>query len=732
MAVRTMKKSKLNQAVLQLISLSSSSLILYASNVHAEVADVQQLATIVVEAKQNANNDGNANTHLTGFANQEVAKIPASVSVIGADLIAEQQAKVLSDVIKNDAAMGDNYAPIGYYPNVVARGVVLDNGSGYLINGQLIRGEQNVALENKQQVDILKGFTAIQSGMSTAGGVINYVTKRPEALRNLNMSVDQHGDNQIAVDVGGFAGEQQQFGYRINLANQNSRPYVEHSKGERQFGALAFDWQIDDKSKLEFDIESQRQQQRSVPGYQLLNGEVPTDVKWERLLGYQSDSKPVTNKSLNSSLQYQYQFNDQWKGRLVAAHSKVVIDDYSSFAWGCSTASCAFTGNPVGFDKNGNYDIYDYRNSGDTFQTNQFKAVVEGEFQTADIGHSLFVELAQTQKKHRQGEGLNLLVGTGNIYSDEIKKIAEADLDYTYATIEAVRLDSAQTALTLLDQIAWNTQWSTIVGGKWIHLNEKAYVADAQTRKTALDQFLPQLALMFAPWENTNFYASYSKGLSDGATAPWYSKNAGETLEPIHSRQYEIGVKQQLNDYLLTAALFDIKKDNQSIDYKAQDDQRFIQQGQQHNYGIELGIDGRMTQALKISSSMTYTKAELKNVANPQYKGHQLQNVPKFRFSSFAVYDIAAVEGLSALGGIRYTSSKSANRDATASVAGYTVVDLGAAYRFNVNRYDTTVRFNLDNVFNKKYWRDVGGFVGDDYLFLGAPRTAKLALDIQF
>ncbi len=157
-----------------------------------------------------------------------------------------------------------------------------------------------------------------------------------------------------------------------------------------------------------------------------------------------------------------------------------------------------------------------------------------------------------------------------------------------------------------------------------------------------------------------------------------------------------------------------------------------MDQGQQHNYGLELGVGGRINEALKISSSMAYTYAKLIDISNPDYQGHQLQNVPKLRFSSYAAYDIAAIEGLSVLGGLRYSSSKFANKEGTAKVAGYSVVDLGAAYRFDLNRYATTVRFNLDNVFNKKYWRDAGGFIGDDYLFLGAPRTAKLALDINF
>ena len=69
------------------------------------------------------------------------------------------------------------------------------------------------------------------------------------------------------------------MGYRINLA-QEIHPYVEHTNGKRLFGSLALDWNISDRSKLELDIESQRQRQRSVPGYQLLDGKtVPTGVE---------------------------------------------------------------------------------------------------------------------------------------------------------------------------------------------------------------------------------------------------------------------------------------------------------------------------------------------------------------------------------------------------------------------------------------------------------------------
>jgi len=42
-----------------------------------------------------------------------------------------------------------------------------------------IAGEQDVPLENKQSVEFLKGIAGVESGVAAAGGLIDYVTKRP-------------------------------------------------------------------------------------------------------------------------------------------------------------------------------------------------------------------------------------------------------------------------------------------------------------------------------------------------------------------------------------------------------------------------------------------------------------------------------------------------------------------------------------------------------------------------
>ncbi len=707
----------------------ASSIALMTSVVYANEAEVSQLPTISVNATQNTDDlYSSKKVNLSGFQTGDIKKIPASITTITSERMADQHAKTLTDVVKNDSSLGDGYAAIGYYPNFVARGFSLDLGSSYLVNGHNIRGEQNVALENKERVEILKGISAIQSGMSTPGGVVNYVTKRPADVKSVTIDANSEGGYTLATDVGGFLNDK--FGYRINLAHESIHPNVDHANGKREFGSVALDWKINDRSKLLFDIEAQHQSQRSVPGYQLLDGQVPTNVDEDRLLGYQSWSKPVVNNSINASLKYQYAFNDQWNGSLSASQSRVVIDDNSAFPWGCYNDNCEVTGLGNTFDKHGNYDIYDFRSPDDTRITNQFAAGLNGQFNTANIQHQVALELQRTYKTLKHHTPLNVAVGTGNIYQDTVDYSPSSDnLGDRYKALE-----SDQTAFTLSDRVQFNDQWSTLLGGKLIHLDEQAYTPDGQqSRDTDLNKFLPQLALMYSPSVTTNLYASYAKGLSDGGEAPWFAEeNAYQVLAPRNSEQFELGVKQQVRNFLLTAAIFDLKQDNQYTTTNSEGKLEFVEQGEQHNQGIELGLTGALTDTVDVSSGITYTKSRLVDVDTDSYKGHQTQNVPKLRATAQLSYKVPSVEGLRLLSGMQYSSSKYANKEATAKVGGYSVFNIGAAYKTNFAGHDTTFRFNIDNLFNKKYWRDVGPFMGDDYLFLGNPRTAQFSTTFNF
>jgi len=80
---------------------------------------------------------------------------PVSATVVTRDLLTDQFSRVLSDVVKNDASIGEDYAPVGYYGDFQIRGFTIDLATGLQINGMVIAGEQDVPLENKERVEFL-------------------------------------------------------------------------------------------------------------------------------------------------------------------------------------------------------------------------------------------------------------------------------------------------------------------------------------------------------------------------------------------------------------------------------------------------------------------------------------------------------------------------------------------------------------------------------------------------
>ena len=665
-----------------------------------------------------------------GFEAAPLLDTPAAISVFTDALIKDQQARLLSDVLKNDASVGESYAPVGYYENFVVRGFSLNSASSYKINGRTITGEQNVGLENKQQVELLKGLAGLQSGVSEPGGVVNYVTKRAADVRSVTLSTDDRGSGYMAADVGGWFGSEQQFGLRANFAHEDIHSYVEHANGQRDFASVAFDWNISPDALLQLDVEYQNKEQRSVPGYQLLGGsELPHHASPKKLLAHQSGSKPVTIDSLNINGNFEYRFSDSWKGSLSASRSKVVIDDYSSFAWGGCTIGCVTPNVGNYFTPEGGYDIYDFRSPDDTRRNDEVQAALSGNFNTGKIGHELAVGTSAFRRVVDNREAINHWLGSGNIDSEP------ENLDRYEGALKDShrRLDSRQYGVFFNDRISFNEQWQTVLGGREVRLDEKTFdSAGDTTRHTQRYEFLPQAALIYKPVQNMTLYTRYSKGLSLGGEAPWFASNAFEILAPTVSRQIEAGIKYDWQRISLSATLFQIRQAYQYSQPQADDTFTYVQQGQQKNTGLELAANGWATDRLQIAASVAAIRARVTGSGTPEYEGHQTINVPTLRASLYGDYALPWVDGLALLGGVQYSGKKYASQLGETQADAYAIFNIGSRYSTRIDGYDTVFRLTVDNLFDKRYWRDVGEYMGDNYVFQGAPLTARLSASINF
>jgi len=258
-----------------------------------------------------------------------------------------------------------------------------------------------------------------------------------------------------------------------------------------------------------------------------------------------------------------------------------------------------------------------------------------GLFNTGSLAHELTFGSSALRRVVDKRESINEWIGTGNINLEpENFPRYDGPLNDSHRS-----LDSRQYGLFLTDRISFNEQWQTVLGGREVRLDEKAFDDQGnESRHTQQYVFLPQVALIYKPRPDTSLYASYSKGLSLGGEAAWFSSNADEVLPPTTSRQLELGIKRDFQRLSLTAALFQITQD---LQYNRPNDDgttTFVQQGKQKNVGLELSANGRVTSDLQVSASVAAIRAQVSGSGTDEYDGHQAINVPKLRASLHADY----------------------------------------------------------------------------------------------
>lgn len=708
--------------------------------------------TVVVQGNLNDSYDaGNLEFGNIGGELTPIKDVPLSVFVAPRALLNDIQARVLSDVVKTDASIGEDYAPVGYYGDFQIRGFPIDLATGIQIDGMTVAGEQDVPLENKQSVEFVKGIAGIESGVASAGGLINYVTKPVLNVHAVDLATDHRGTSYGAIDLGRLFGAQKKSGIRINLAGENMHTYVESANGWRAVGAAEGSWQIAPSTLLLTDFEYQHKVQRSVAGYQLLGGAViPSPVYPSVMLGDQSWSKPNTFDTLNSNARLLHTFSARWTAHLSGSYSRSLIDDNVIWPYGaaldangnslCPNAPAYF------FCPDGSYEIYDYRSPGELRIDAVGEATVQGRFNTGPVTHDI---VAGGSLFHRSVDLSPTIVyaplGVENIYQPNISYAPESP--YLHAGPAQLADFNHQAAAILQDRAHLPGGVMLLAGGRYARVSDFNYTA-------ARKLWLPQYAVTYAPQPLANrigsltFYANYGVLLSLGDQAPWWVDNANLFLDPYETRQTEIGAKYERH-VLLTAAFFRMRQPffypkviqaadsfciaNLSTGGSVQPgDLCFESAGHETHDGIELSAQGRVTSWMQLSGSAAAIRAISSDTGTPAFDNKQVINVPHLHTTVFADILLPHARGLHLLPGWSYTSRKEATRDDAVSVPGYNLFNLGARYTPGGESGRVSFRLYADNIVDKRYWKDTGASYGDTFIHLGAPATVRLSAHYTF
>ncbi|MBV8502438.1 MAG: TonB-dependent receptor [Paucibacter sp.] len=653
---------------------------------------------------------------LGGFGDTAVAKLPFQAEVLNAELLTDLGVRQLAGLTSLDASVGDSYNATGYISYLKVRGFDIDNQYNYRRDGLPISADTILLFDNKSAIEVLKGTSGIQAGTSAPGGMVNLVVKRPTAqdFTTMSLGLSERGTVEASVDTSQHLGHD--LSLRINAAGAQLEPQLRDAQGSRRLLAAALDWLASPDTLVQLEGEWSRQAQPSQPGFSLLGAKLPSaaDVDPRINLNNQPWSQSGIFSGETGSVRVEQRLNADWKLLAHVGLQHLRNDDRLAFAYGCSAEN-----NYTSYCSDGSFDFYDYRSDNERRNTAASEFSLAGTLQTGTLRHELNLGLQASHFWSRLGGQAYNWVGIGNVNGTAIVPANPATLNTN------TDRDESSTELFLRDAIAIDAQWRAWIGARHTQLTRASHQTDGSSPTRYSQSFTtPWLGLSYALSSQHLLYASWGEGVQSQVVPnlPGYL-SAGQALPALRSRQFELGLKAGSNTVDWSLALFDIHQpvwtDNGSS---------VTPDGEAHHRGVEAQADLKWSGGGLLLSGLQL-RARREGSSDASIDDKQPVNVPETTLKLHARQDLAP--GLQAQAGLVYESSRQVLPDNSLQVPAWTRLDAGLRYTQGTSRQLYVWRLGVDNLTDRRAWRESPFQYGHVYLYPMAPRTWRVSLEVQ-
>ena len=672
---------------------------------------------------------------VAGWGDAPLESAPLSATTVDAAQIRDAGARRLSDLTRFDPSVTTAYDTEGYIDYFTVRGFVIDNRFNFRRDGLPINAETSIPLENKARVDILKGLSGLQAGTSAPGGLVDLAVKRPldAPLRSAFIEWRERGSVVGAVDISQRFGADEAFGVRLNAGAEHIDPIVRNAKGNRNVVALAGDWRAGAATLIEAEIENSHRSQPSVPGFSLLGDAVPTVAEPKLNLNNQPWSLPVVFDATTGSLRVTQKLGEGWR---LVAHGLVQrlrTDDRVAFPFGCGAE-----GNFDRYCSDGTFDLYDFRSENESRRSSTLDVSLHGKAATGSLAHEFSLGAQRTTVRNRFNDQIFTLAGTGNVDGTLVTPPGPAELS------PQTNRDERSTELSIRDAIDFGRGTTAWLGARHTRLTREAAPTSGTEAPTSFGQSFttPFVALTQVVGRGQLVYASWGKGVEsdvapnvplDASGMPRYT-NAGQALPAAESRQFELGFKGGAENAEWSTAAFDIRRprfdDIGSCEPPVQCTRGLL--GDQRHKGVE-GSVGWRGERWGVRAGAQWLRARVENTGNASLDGKKPTNVPAVTARVQADWQVPmAVSpggGLRLLAAAAYESGREVLPDNSVQIPSVTKFDVGARYEMKSSTGTTwTLRAGIDNVFDRRAWRESPYQFSHAYLFPLEPRTLRVSL----
>jgi iron complex outermembrane receptor protein len=651
-----------------------------------------------------------------GFlGNRSILDTPFSQTSYTAQLMQDQQARTIRDVVANDSSVRTVTSAGGGQDGYFIRGFYYDVGD-LALNGMYgMAPYWSVGANYIERVEVLKGPTALLTGIApfgAVGGSINLVTKKaPDYdITQLTATYASRSQFGLQADVARRYGEHKEWGVRFNGSYSNGDTPFDRQSSEFGNAVLGLDYRGEDV-RVSADI-----------GYQANNLNPPI-----RFFSFQSNVVPLPPApaaKANAIPDWAY-----WKPKDTFATVRAEVDVtpgltvYGAAGYHRAEIDFKFL-SPTIINQAGDYGSRPFMGE-QTFTAKTGEVGLRGEADTGPVNHKFVVNYGVLDRPNENSYlGAASLVGS-NIYN--YKAIPEPLFSIPSSSSVSLKQWSVGAADTMS---ILNGGVQAVVGIRRQHVSNSS--TDLLTGVTTGQDgaaWSPAYALLVRPLSNVTLYANYIEGLQPGTTVGAGYVNVGQVFPPFQTKQVETGVKVDFGRISVTGSLFDIKQPS-AIASSANGVLTLTADGEQRNRGAELNVFGEVATGLRLLGGVTWLDGVLEKTASGLNDGNRAPGVARLNVNLGAEVDVPGVQGLTLTGRVIHTGESYANAANTQVLPAWTRFDLGARYTFLSpwNGKPIVIRAAVENVENLGYYASgYSGVVG-----LGAPRTYLVSTTFNF
>lgn len=640
-------------------------------------------------------------------------QVPQSVEVVTQKVIQDQRGIRVEQALRNvsGVALGD-VGQTGLAADVAfCRGFRCGYFKNYLRNEDANQALAYRDIANMQRIEVLKGPASVLYGRSEPGGIINILTKQPQAERyaSIDQIIGSYNYYRTMIDATGPMNESKTLRFRITGAYENTESFRDIVRGQRYFVSPVLTWIAGNHTTITIEGEYIRDRRTPDPGIPAI-GRGPAPVPDSRFLGERFDT--LAFEEGRASLTVEHRFNPDWR-----IESRFRADRGTATAYRTVPLAVLPGDQAVArffFDQLAPVSSYYWRND------------VIGKFATGSIAHRLLTGV-EVGRQYASYEQAAVPFDTFNFFNPVYGQTPGPILPRTpFSHSFANALGGyVQDQLSLLDNL------HVLIGARGDYFYQHSHVVGTDTKAENF-AFSPRIGLTYQPLAPIAIYANVTRSFVPNF-GPFTA--ASNQFKPTTATQYEAGIKAEIVPGRLTSTLAFyriLKKDVLAAD--PTNPLFFVQTGAQRSHGVEFDLTANLTPEWNVIVTYAYTDARIAADTTVPV-GNRLPLIARHTGSFWTTYDLqdGPLKGFGAGIGLFAVGERAGDLGNTFELPGYVRTDAALYYRKPeiFPRTNLVAQLNVLNLLNQEYFYS-GGQSRAAAAFPGAPLTFLGSIKLEF